>query len=60
MESPNGNTARPEEAVEPSPLLLSDDEKRVLELYDRLQQLQLEVAMLTSQKNFVPGKFLTP
>ncbi|KAI5925327.1 centromere protein H (CENP-H)-domain-containing protein [Camillea tinctor] len=38
----------------PAPLLLSADEKRVLELYDRLQQLQLEIALLNAQKNYVP------
>ncbi|KAI1373698.1 centromere protein H (CENP-H)-domain-containing protein [Hypoxylon crocopeplum] len=37
------------------PLLLSDDEKRVLELHDRLQQLQLEIALLTAQKNYDPS-----
>lgn len=58
MDPSNGKTARPEEAVEPSPLLLSVDEKRVLQLYDRLQQLQLELALLTSQKNYVPGEAL--
>lgn len=34
-------------------LLLSDDEKRVLELHDRLQKLQLEIALITAQKNHV-------
>ncbi|KAI0841149.1 centromere protein H (CENP-H)-domain-containing protein [Hypoxylon sp. FL0890] len=36
----------------PVPLLLSDDERRILELHDRLQQLQLEIALLTAQKNY--------
>ncbi|KAF3012813.1 hypothetical protein E8E14_008023 [Neopestalotiopsis sp. 37M] len=36
-------------------LLLSEDEKRVLELYDRLQQLQLEIALITAQKNYIPS-----
>jgi hypothetical protein len=35
-------------------LLLSEDERRVLELYDRLQQLQLEIALITAQKNHIP------
>ncbi|RYP89220.1 hypothetical protein DL770_004518 [Monosporascus sp. CRB-9-2] len=39
----------------PKPLLLSDEEKRVLELHDRLQQLQLEIALLTAQNNYVPS-----
>ncbi|KAI0011647.1 centromere protein H (CENP-H)-domain-containing protein [Xylariaceae sp. FL0662B] len=39
----------------PSALLLSDDEKRALQLHDRLQQLQLEIALLTAQKNYVPS-----
>lgn len=29
--------------------LLSEDEKRVLEIYDRLEELQLEVALLRAQ-----------
>ncbi|KAI8962228.1 centromere protein H (CENP-H)-domain-containing protein [Daldinia sp. FL1419] len=41
---------------EPTPLLLSDDEKRILVLYDRLQQLRLEIALLTAQKNYDPRK----
>ncbi|KAI0152079.1 centromere protein H (CENP-H)-domain-containing protein [Hypoxylon sp. NC0597] len=40
----------------PTPLLLSDDERRILELHDRLQQLQLEIALLTAQKNYDPDK----
>ncbi|ETS86914.1 hypothetical protein PFICI_00742 [Pestalotiopsis fici W106-1] len=36
-------------------LPLSEDEKRVLELYDRLQQLQLEIALITAQKNYTPS-----
>ncbi|KAI1089546.1 centromere protein H (CENP-H)-domain-containing protein [Rostrohypoxylon terebratum] len=39
----------------PAPLLLSDDEKRILDLHDRLQQLQLEIALLTAQKNYDPS-----
>ncbi|KAI1417072.1 centromere protein H (CENP-H)-domain-containing protein [Hypoxylon sp. FL1857] len=38
----------------PAPLLLSDDERRILELHDRLQQLQLEIALLTAQKDYNP------
>lgn len=38
------------EAVEPPESLpLSDDEQRVLELYSRLQQLQLEIAIINVQ-----------
>lgn len=29
--------------------LLSEDEKRVLEIYDRLEELQLEIALLKAQ-----------
>ena len=35
---------------------LSEDERRILELYDRLQQLQLEVAVLNASQR--PGKKL--
>ncbi|KAI0595031.1 centromere protein H (CENP-H)-domain-containing protein [Biscogniauxia sp. FL1348] len=43
-----------------APLLLSADEKRVLELYDRLQQLQLEIALLNAQKNYAPDAATSP
>ncbi|KAI1435070.1 centromere protein H (CENP-H)-domain-containing protein [Xylaria sp. CBS 124048] len=45
-------TDEQEEPVIP-PLRLSDVEKRVLELHDKLQQLQLEIALLNAQKNYV-------
>lgn len=32
-----------------APLLLSDKERRVLELYDRLQELDLEIALLAAR-----------
>ncbi|KAI0967680.1 centromere protein H (CENP-H)-domain-containing protein [Xylaria arbuscula] len=38
----------------PPPLVLSDKEKRVLELHDKLEQLQLEIALLNAQKKYVP------
>ena len=38
----------------PAPLPLADDERRVLELHDRLQQLQLEIALITAQNSYVP------
>ncbi|KAI1438896.1 centromere protein H (CENP-H)-domain-containing protein [Xylaria sp. CBS 124048] len=38
----------------PSPLPLSDMEKRALDLHDKLQQLQLEIALLKAQRNYVP------
>ncbi|KAI1137831.1 centromere protein H (CENP-H)-domain-containing protein [Hypoxylon sp. FL0543] len=40
----------------PALLLLSDDERRILELHDRLQQLQLEIALLTAQKDYDPDR----
>jgi hypothetical protein len=44
-----------EEKVESLPL--SADERRVLELYDRLQQLQLEIAIIKAQSSISPGEF---
>ncbi|KAK8045505.1 hypothetical protein PG993_005529 [Apiospora rasikravindrae] len=41
---------------ESSKLLLSDQEKRVLELYDQLQQLQLEIALINAHNSHVPGQ----
>ncbi|KAH9886853.1 centromere protein H (CENP-H)-domain-containing protein [Xylariomycetidae sp. FL2044] len=35
-----------------APLTLSSDEKRVLELHDRLQQLQLEIALLRARQSY--------
>ncbi|KAI0142799.1 centromere protein H (CENP-H)-domain-containing protein [Xylariaceae sp. FL1272] len=44
----------------PTPLLLSNTEKRVLELYDTLEQLQRQIALLNAQKNYssntTPGR----
>ncbi|KAI2620688.1 centromere protein H (CENP-H)-domain-containing protein [Hypomontagnella submonticulosa] len=39
----------------PTPLRLSNDERRILELHDRLQQLQLEIALLTAQREYDPN-----
>ncbi|TRX98926.1 hypothetical protein FHL15_000268 [Xylaria flabelliformis] len=44
-----------ENAEAATPLLLSDREKRILELHDKLQQLQLEIALLNAQNNYVPN-----
>jgi hypothetical protein len=38
-------------------LLLSEDEQRVLEMYDKLQELQLEIALLQAQKSFTLGRY---
>ncbi|KAI0549119.1 centromere protein H (CENP-H)-domain-containing protein [Xylaria curta] len=43
-----------ENAEAATPLILSDREKRVLELHDKLQQLQLEIALLNAQNKYVP------
>ncbi|KAK6846342.1 Centromere protein Cenp-H [Apiospora arundinis] len=44
------------EITEPTQLLLSDQEKRVLELYDQLQQLQLEIALINAHNNYDPDR----
>jgi len=43
----------------PPPLLLSDDETRILELYDRLQELSLEIALLKARQEHIPGTVVT-
>ncbi|KAJ3569199.1 hypothetical protein NPX13_g6162 [Xylaria arbuscula] len=43
-----------QDAEVPTPLVLSDKEKKVLELHDKLEQLQLEIALVKAQKNYVP------
>lgn len=39
----------------PEPPRLSETEARVLQLYDSLQQLQLELALLRAQQNSMSG-----
>ncbi|OTB15942.1 hypothetical protein K445DRAFT_317566 [Daldinia sp. EC12] len=41
---------------DPTPLILSNDEKHILSLHDRLQRLQLDIALLTARKNYDPRK----
>lgn len=38
-----------------SQLPLSEDERRVLKLYDQLQQLRLEIAIINAQSVYRPG-----
>lgn len=37
-------------------LVLSDDETRVLALYDQLKAIQLEIALLKARQSFAGGK----
>lgn len=48
-----------QDTEDPTPLVLAEKEKRVLELHDKLEQLQLEIALVKAQKNYVPGKNLS-
>jgi hypothetical protein len=48
VESPNPKSR--------SPPLMTEDEKRVLELYDRLEELQLEIALLKAQGVLSQGR----
>ena len=41
-------------------LLMNKDEKRVLELYDRLEELQLDIALLKAQGVLSQGEFNPP
>lgn len=45
-----------EELEVPAPLLLSSTEKQILELHEKLQQLQFEIALLNAQKNHEPSE----
>lgn len=38
--------------------LMSEDEKRVLKLYDRLEELQLEIALLKAYDKISQGTFI--
>jgi hypothetical protein len=46
------------EGVEPTSVipLMTEDEKRILEVYDRLEELQLEIALLKTQGVLSHGK----
>lgn len=44
------------EAAREPQLPLSEDERRVLELYDKLQQIELEIAILNAQKAYKSSK----
>ena len=44
------------ESATASPPLLSEEELRVLEVYDRLEELQLEIALLKAQGVLSQGK----
>ena len=39
------------------PLLLSEDETRILDMYDRLKDLQLEIALLRARHEHIPGRY---
>lgn len=39
-------------------LPISEDEAKILELYDRIQELRLEIAIINAQKSHQPGLFL--
>jgi hypothetical protein len=50
LESTNPDTSNPP--------LMTEDEQRVLEVYDRLEELQLEIALLKAQGLLSQGKFM--
>ena len=39
------------------PLRLSDEEMRILDLYDKLKDLQLEIALLKARQQYIPGRY---
>lgn len=47
-------------AVNFPPLQLSEMESQILELYDRLEEIQLEISFLEAQENVPNGKMLFP
>jgi hypothetical protein len=42
-----------------SHLPISEDEAKILELYDRIQELRLEIAIINAQKSHQLGQFLS-
>jgi hypothetical protein len=55
MATPQANVMEGLEATNVTPLM-TEDEKRILEVYDRLEELQLEIALLKAQGVFNQGK----
>ena len=47
------NEAAPPASLPP----LSADEKRILDIYDRLKDLQVEIALLTTRQESIPGSY---
>lgn len=47
---------QPKPDAEIGPLALSKPEREVLELYDRLQELKVEIALLNAQEHYIPGR----
>ena len=43
---------------EVSHLPISEDEERILALYDRIQELRLEIAIINAQRSHQQGLFL--
>jgi hypothetical protein len=47
-------------AVSIPPLQLSEKESQILELYDRLEEIKLEISLLQAQENVPNGRNLSP
>lgn len=54
MDEPQDQKIADQAADAPS-LLFSDDEQRVLALYDELRDLEVKVALIKAQQSYAPG-----
>lgn len=53
----SNDTLMVDEYNEAAYLPISEDEERILALYDRMQELRLEIAIINAQQSHQPGKF---
>jgi hypothetical protein len=54
----NGDVSMVNGRAELSHLPISDDEEKILALYDRIQELRLEIAIINAQQSHHSGLFL--
>jgi hypothetical protein len=52
-----GDTPMLDGHIESSHLPLSEDEEKILALYDRIQELRLEIAIINAQQSHQSGLF---
>jgi hypothetical protein len=60
MEAMQLDESASDKAVNFPTLQLSEKESKILELYDRLEEIKLEISLLQAQENIPNGRNLSP